>query len=109
MQSLDERIVRVGIEVNGSLKIYEGLAITATGTKYANANQNECEIKIANLDHMTREYILTETSPFNKNKTPKVLTLEAGRKSTGVSTVFVGNISQSSPSQPPDIALTLKC
>lgn len=109
MKSLDERIVRVGIEVNGLLKIYEGLAITATGTKYANANQNECEVKIANLDHKTREYILTETSPFNKNKTPKVLTLQAGRKSTGVSTVFVGNISQSSPSQPPDIALTLKC
>lgn len=106
---LDPRIVRVGIEVNGQLKIYEGLAITATGTKYANANQNECEIKIANLDKETREFILTETSPFNRNKTKKVLTLDAGRKSTGVSRVFVGNISKSSPSQPPDISITLKC
>src|SRR4051812_502184 len=105
---LDPRIVRVGIEVNGQLKIYEGLAITATGTKYANANQNECEIKIANLDKETREFILTETSPFNRNKTKKVLTLDAGRKSTGVSRVFVGNISKSSPSQPPDISITLK-
>jgi len=108
-KELDPRVIRVGIEVNGKLKIYEGLAITATGTKYANANQNECEVKIANLDKSTREFILTETSPFNKNKTKKLLRLEAGRKSTGVSTVFVGNISKSSPSQPPDISITLKC
>src|SRR5882672_905669 len=106
---LDPRIVRVGIEVNGQLKIYEGLSITATGTKFANANQNECEVKIANLDKDTREYILSETSPFNKNKTKKVLTLDAGRKSTGTSRVYVGNISKSSPSQPPDITITLKC
>ena len=108
-QDLDPRIVRVGIEVNGQLKIYEGLSITATGTKFANANQNECEVKIANLDKATREYILSETSPFNKNKTKKILTLDAGRKSTGTSRVYVGNISKSSPSQPPDISVTLKC
>ncbi len=106
---LDPRIVRVGIEVNGQLKIYDGLSITATGTKYANSNQNECEVKIANLDKSTREYILSETSPFNKNKTKKVLTLDAGRKSSGSSRVFVGNISKASPSQPPDISITLKC
>lgn len=108
-KELDPRIIRVGIEVNGQLKIYEGLAITATGTKFANANQNECEVKIANLDKATREFILSETSPFNKNKTKKVLTLDAGRKSTGVSRVFVGNITKASPSQPPDITITLKC
>lgn len=109
MNELDPRIVQVGIEVNGQLKIYQGLSITATGTKYANPNQNECEVKIANLDSQTREYILTETSPFNKNKTPKILTIDAGRKSTGTSRVFVGNISKASPSQPPDISLTIKC
>lgn len=108
-KELDPRIVRVGIEVNGQLKIYDGLSITATGTKYANSNQNECEVKIANLDKATREFILSETSPFNKNKTKKLLRLEAGRKSTGVSTVFIGNISKASPSQPPDISITLKC
>ncbi len=109
MVELDPRIVRIGIEINGQLKIYDNLSITATGTKYANPNQNECEVKIANLDSKTREFILTETSPFNKNKTPKVLTIDAGRQSTGTSRVFIGNISKASPSQPPDISLTLKC
>lgn len=106
---LDPRIVRVGIEVNGRLKIYEGLQIVASGTKYGNANQNEAEVTVYNLNKQTRDYILTETSPFNKNKTPKRLILEAGRKSYGVATIFTGNIASSSVSQPPDIGVTLKC
>ncbi len=89
---LDPRIVRVGIQINDQIKYYEGLAITATGTKYGNANQNECEVKIANLDKATRNYILTETSPFNLNKTPKKLIVEAGRVSYGTSRIFEGDI-----------------
>lgn len=109
MQELDERIVRVGIEIDGVINTYEGLAISATGTRYANANQNECEVKIVNLNTQNRNLILTETSPFNLNKTPKKLFLYAGRKSWGTTLVFQGNVVTAVPSQPPDIALTLKC
>jgi hypothetical protein len=109
VQELDPRVVKVTIEVNGKLKTYDNLAIVATGTKYANSIQNECEIKIVNLDKPTRDYILTETSPFNANRTPKKFMLEAGRKSYGVSKIFAGNISSSSISQPPDIEVVLKC
>jgi hypothetical protein len=61
------------------------------------------------LDAATRNYILTETSPFNQNKTPKSLSVYAGRQSTGTFLVYTGNIMTSAISQPPDIALTLKC
>lgn len=105
---LDPRLLRIGIEIDGQLKLYEGLAMTASGTKYANANQNECEVKITNLDQATRDYLLTETSPFNKNKRRKILTVEAGRKSTGYSLVFSGDITNAVGAQPPDITLTLK-
>lgn len=105
---LDPRLLRVGFEIGGQLKLYDDLAITASGTKYANANQNECELKITNLDKETRDYLLTESSPFNKNKTRKILTVEAGRVSTGYSLVFVGDITSAVGSQPPDITLTLK-
>lgn len=105
---LDPRLLRIGIEVSGQLKLYEGLAMTASGTKYANANQNECEVKITNLDKATRDYLLTETSPFNKNKKRKRLTVEAGRLSTGYSLVFAGDITNAVGAQPPDITLTLK-
>lgn len=110
MQSaqLDPRIVQVGVEVNGRLKIYEGLTIYATGTRYANALQNECEVKITNLDKSTRDYILSETSPYNKNKTPKLLVVKAGRVSYGTATIFSGNIVSSIPSQAPDITITIK-
>ena len=105
---LDPRLLRIGIEINGVLKLYEGIAMTASGTKYANANQNECEVKITNLDQATRDFLLTETSPFNKNKRRKLLTVEAGRVSTGYSLVFSGDITSAVGAQPPDITLTLK-
>lgn len=107
-QELDPRLVQVSIEVNGELKSYTGLKIEATGTKYANANQNEMELKITNVDNATLNYILTATSPYNANKTPKLIILQAGRVSYGLSTVFQGTIISAKPSQPPDITLTIK-
>jgi len=105
---LDPRIVRVGIEVNGRVKYYEGLDIRAQGMKFANPNQNECEVRIDNMDKATRDYILTETSPFNLNRTPKRLIIEAGRQSYGTTIIFTGDITASDVSQPPDIGVTLK-
>jgi hypothetical protein len=100
--------LRIGIEVDGKFKFYEGLAMTASGTKYANAIQNECEAKITNLDRPTRDYLLTATSPFNQDKKRKKLTVEAGRESSGYSLVFSGDITNTVGAQPPDITLTLK-
>jgi hypothetical protein len=105
----DFRIVKVGVQVNGRLKIYDGLAVKASGTRYASATQNDCEVQIANLDAATRAYLATETSPYNLNKTPKVLTLDAGRQSYGTSRIFIGNIVSAEIAQPPDIWTTLKC
>lgn len=108
MAELDPRIVLIGIEVNGVLKTYDDLYVIASGTKFANANQNECEVKIANLDKATRDFLLTETSPFNKNRKRKILRVEAGRRSTGTALVYQGDITSAVGSQPPDIMLTLK-
>jgi len=108
MIEFDPRIVRLSIQVDDQLKIYDGLAITATGTKYANANQNECEVKITNILKATRDYILTETSPYNLNRKPKKLILEVGRQSYGTSKIFVGDIVSATIGQPPDIDLTIK-
>lgn len=108
MPEIDDRLVRISVEVNGQLKRFEGLALTARGTKYANANQNDCEVVVTNLTSLSREYLLTETSPFNANRTPKRFIVEAGRKSYGFGKIFEGVIASASPSQPPDIALTIK-
>lgn len=106
---LDPRLVQVTIEVNGSINTYDDIYIKATGTKYANALQNEALITLTNLDKVVQDYILTETSPFNPNRTPKVARLYAGRKSYGTTLIFSGNIVSSTVSQPPDVTVTLKC
>lgn len=106
---LDPRIVEVGIEVRGQLKLYRDLQITASGTKFANGNQNTCDVTIFNLDRDTQDYIVTETSPWNLNRTPKQLVINAGRVSYGTSRIFTGNIISATPAtDPPDIGLTIK-
>lgn len=108
MTTLDERLLRIGIEVNGQMKFYEGLEITASGQKVANATQDECEVKITNVDRATSDFILTETSPFNKNRTPKIIEIYAGRKSYGAALIFRGDITSAKPTQPPDISINIK-
>jgi hypothetical protein len=106
---LDPRVVNISIEVDGRVNTYSDLNMYATGMKYANPLQNEAEIKISNLDKETQNYILTQVSPFTPNRTPKTVIVEAGRKSTGVTTIYKGNIATCSMSQPPDQTITLKC
>jgi len=109
MAELDLRVVSVSIDINGRLTTFTDLQISAVGIKFANANQNECVVTISNLDKPTQDFLLTETSPFNLNRTPKRLILEAGRVSYGTSRIYVGNIVSASLSQPPDVKMTLKC
>ena len=108
--AIDPRVITVDIQVSGGTKTYTApLMITATGTKYANALQNEAEIILTNLDRETQDYILTETSPYNLNRTPKTVTLKAGRQSYGTALVYMGNIVTSRVTQPPDVGIVLRC
>ena len=107
--TFDDRLVSITIIIGTVSRTYSGLYIYAVGTKYANENQNECEITIANLKEETRNEIMTLTSPFNDTKVEKIAIVSAGRVSYGLSQIFIGNIVSSSISQPPDIYLILKC
>jgi hypothetical protein len=108
VSEFDERILRVGIEIDGQLAVYEELAISVTCSKFGNPLQNECEVKISNLTREHLEYLLRETSPFNANRTAKRIVVEAGRQSTGTFRVFQGDITECAPTPPPDIALKMK-
>lgn len=108
MQEIDPRIMRVGIEIGGQLKTFEDLWMSASGAKYANALQNEAEVRVANLSRADREYILTETSPFNQNRQRKRIVVDAGRLSTGYTRIFAGDIISATVTQPPDIILSIK-
>jgi len=107
---IDPRILRVGITINDELRVFEDLAITAQGSKFASATQNETVIKIANLDKETRDFLATEGTPFNRIRQQKrqKIFLEAGRESTGVTMLFIGDITLVTITQPPDIWTTIK-
>jgi hypothetical protein len=107
---IDLRALRIGVEISGKMNYYqslEGMRIVASGTKQANAKQNTCTVVLSNLRRETRDFLLTETSPYNKNKTPKRLTVEAGRASIGLFQIFSGDIVTAEPSSPPDVNITL--
>lgn len=110
LNQLDLRLLQVSFEVSGQLFTFDqNFRIQAKGTKFANPLMNECVVEISGLDDATRNYILSETSPFNANRTAKTLSLYAGRVSTGVSLVYQGDITISSVGPPPEITLLLKC
>ncbi len=54
---MDLRRIRLGIEVGERLQWYEGLRISASGTKYANPLQNECNVTISGLEMHKQEII----------------------------------------------------
>ena len=107
---LDPRLLRIGIEVNGKLNVYDGLAITAQGYKSGSPIQNECNISIANLDKPTRDFLLTEGNPYNKIRTQKrsKIIVEAGRESFGYFVLYRGDIVSVGLSQPPDITVHIR-
>lgn len=113
---IDPRIMRAIITVGTEQFTFDDPGNTANvsfymnakGTKFANPVQNECTFVIYNLTDTHKNYILTETSPFNSNADNKSMQIYAGRVSTGLSLVYAGEITNGSSGELPDVALTLK-
>lgn len=107
---MDLRRVRVGIEIKGVLKFYEGLRVVASGTKYMSALQNEATIAITGLDADTRNTLLKESVQFMYDPTRKLsrITLEVGRVSTGLAVIFQGDIYSAELGNAPDFTVTIK-
>lgn len=105
---MDKRILQIGIEVNGKLNVYSDARMTVKINKSSDSKQNTCEVTISNLLKETIDYLITETSPWNPSRSPKILTVMAGRESVGVERIYVGEVISAVPSLPPDITLTMK-
>ena len=107
--AFDDRLLRVGIEIDGNVNLYEGLAITVVGSKFASITQNVTVITIANLNKEVRDFLLTEGTPFRRltNRRRIRIFVEAGLESYGYVRVFEGDMTTSTVSQPPDITITI--
>ena len=102
------RRIRIGIEVNGNLHLYEGMKIAANGTKFANPLQNEATVVISGLNAETRNFLLTETSPFAKKKTAARMTIEVGRANGDLVLLYTGDIVSAEIGLPPELEMTIK-
>lgn len=109
--NFDPRIVQIGIQrENEEITYYEGLNITAQGTRYGTDLINECQIRIDNLTREHRDFILKSTSPYFILNSPRVfVVVNAGRKSYGTVPIYFGQVTRSAITQPPDIAMILNC
>lgn len=110
ISAFDNRLITLGIDLGtGETVTYDQqFYISATGTKYANPNLGEMEVRIDNIDEKTRNFLLTQTSPLQIPRRPKLVTLDVGRVSYGTFRLFQGDVLASCPTQPPDIGLTLR-
>lgn len=104
---IDKRIIRVDIEVGNTLRSYTDLDISASGSKVSNEIPNEFTIQLNNLKAETRNKILTETNILDRSLKNKKIYLYAGRDSIKPTLIFKGDIRQATPSQPPNINLTI--
>jgi hypothetical protein len=105
---LDPRVLRMTIEIDGIVTTYEGLSISVKMEKWITTAPLVAYIEITNLKDSVASSIITEGTPFNQNRTPKTITIEAGREDGGSSKIFVGNIFRAQSSQPPDRVLTIE-
>lgn len=107
----DPRVIQIAIDIDGKTETFEGLYITAQGTRYGTDVSNECQVRIDNMTRANRDYILNHTSPYKQfSPNPRVnMTVKAGRKSYGPSLLYVGYVMKSTITQPPDIGIILQC
>lgn len=108
--SLDKRIIRVGVSIGDVMHYYDsrdGFRIDAFGAKYADPTESTCEVHITGAASSTRDFILTETSPFVTGRRPVFCVVEAGRESIGYFKLFEGHITKSRPTAPPESKIIL--
>jgi hypothetical protein len=106
--AFDPRIVKVGIEIDGEINVFDNLRIDARGTKWVSALMSRCDLRIYNLSSEHQQYILTKASPIRrKDIKPINVTLDVGRESYGTFRLFEGAMFQGGVSQPPDIGIAL--
>lgn len=111
--AFDERIIRIGIEINGEVLFFEDLDIRVQGQKFADAaTANFCTVKISNLTRDQRNYILTKATPVvrvgGKKLTPIFITVDVGRQSYGTFRLFEGTAYISTVTGPPDVGIVLR-
>lgn len=110
---IDQRIINLGIIIDGSIRWYGGLNtplfIEAKGRNQANPSMGDCDITVLGLDRNVRDYILRNTRPLATESEKVSVILEVGRESYGTHTRFRGDVFRSEMIGKPDSGVRLIC
>lgn len=123
--AFDARLVEVDIQLPTQTFTFPGsFAINASGSIFGCPIQNTCVLRINNLTSATRNEILTLASPLlsppannpaaniklnpDGSRPPVIVTLKAGRQSSGLFVLYIGNVFSCEVTQPPDIGIVLR-
>lgn len=110
MASIDPRLLRVGITIDGRQTWYENYLIHAKGVKVSSTLSSECDITITGLKSETQNYILQNCRPGSINSGKRVrIDLEVGRESYGTASYYSGDVFRAYPVPKPDIGINMKC
>lgn len=110
-EAFDQRIISVGLDINGETFLFEGLDIRATGIRNTSPTESTATIVISNLTKEHRNFILTKASPFiqGREQQPIQCFLDVGRESYGTFRLYDGGCWAMGATQPPDIGIVLEC
>lgn len=107
---LDPRLLQLSIEIDGNAVLIDpALDVKFSVVKSTSAIENEAEIKVSNLGLDIRNRLMYKIQQSSKARQYTPVTLQVGRESTGLHTIFSGNCISATTSSPPDITLSLKC
>lgn len=105
----DNRIVSLGIVIDGEVLLLENLDIHATGIANTTPVAATATIVVSNLTREHRNYILTKATslPKQSETNPVRVFLDVGRESYGTFRLFDGYCWAMGATQPPDIGIIL--
>lgn len=114
--AFDSRLVSVTLQLLSGTFTFKDLAIFARGESFASAQMGQCEVQIFNMTEAQKNQVLSQASPMllgqvnsaNGQRVPVNMTLQVGRQSYGLFTLFQGNVISCGATQPPDIGVTLR-
>lgn len=106
--AFDNRIIKVGLELEGGMQYFQDLSIVATGSKFTSSLDALCEVQIFNLTREQRNFILTQASYIRQPRPlPIRMSLDVGRESYGTFRLYDGYVYSALATQPPDIGILL--
>src|SRR4051812_38984462 len=92
--AFDPRLIEVDLQfpTGGSYTFNQDFAIHACGTRFTNATQSACELKLFNLTRDLRNTLITNSSPLGNRRNLPNVNLKIGRQSYGTFLLYTGKV-----------------